>query len=653
MLGESSDNAVADSVDIPGIEQTATISNRKLWSQTMSDLRNRRPWEDKLARMHLQRHGLDRNTVNNVPWPRASNIRFMLSDMFIERKKPLYFRIIFNSENIFQFKALIQENVPFAVGCAHYYDFVCKQKTDLEEELLFCIDCLLQWGETYVKITWDDEKEVPCFQQIDPLFIIAPSTATSLRYADRFTHVIQLSKQQIKEKYAYLGKEKLKQLMIRIDDPTSRNHDQSNQEQNEYDREGVSRSGNGKPVLWEVHYHDAEGKKRLRTVAPDYLTFDFEDDRLYDDAYNDDWMVVQIRRELTNKNLHSSRGICEVVSEFEYSLTSMWRSKHNAMTLYNAPIFHTAGGPPGSTNNESLIPGAIMPFKLERVDMGSPPISWDIEMENTQKYAEGRMAIFDTQIAEASGNNRTAKEVSAIENQQGLSLDLETGIWKRGIKKVGAIGWRLICAHRPKSLMYYINNDMQELSPDAINSDYQLSVSGSAENINKEWMLQKAMQNFEIAKGNPFVNLGEVTKHYFEVGSPGSVQRFYTNPQEQQYKNSRKAFSDISLMMDGFTIVPESTDDHFVCAKVAHDFVQQRAAMSAAQQQAGLPVTLGLTGQQSSLINNYLNLQREALQKTNKKQYEELNKMLDQTDKVIGQQLGLMNNSQGEMPVAA
>lgn len=604
--------------------------NEKFYARGQKALKDRIDWERKLARMQLQRFCQDRVRVNNNPWPRASNVRFPLSDTIISQKKPFFFKLLYTSERIPFFKAMLEKNIQYTEGCAAYLDFIVKEQTDFEAEIQYCADAGLQDGETVMKTVWDVERQVPVFEQIDNLFIITPTNTRTLDESPWVIHVRQFDEAEfVREfsKYTKQGqteeqrKSELRSLAKRVKDSEVLENDQADREEDEYTRQGINRTvKGGKLVVWEIHYEDEDGAKRLRSMIPDTPQEDLLDDRQYPYEYKrSKWMFAHYRLERTNKKLHSARGIPELVQDGEHSLTSMWRAKHNAMALALAPIY--TGTLPGSTQNISLAPGSFVPGKLELVRNDYPFTAWDQEMQQTRSVWERRAGSPDFGIGKGNdrATPRTAREVMSIQQQESMGVELDAGNWKMFIREIMRQAWSLVCQFKPQSLLYYLNEQMQTLPAEALNDDYIIGVSGSAEATNKEWMVQKAAKLWEAAKGNPFANMGESYKALLQVLVPGEVQRYYTDPQQAQQKAQLKAASDISIMSIGFPVMPQPTDDSLVCAMTAVQWLQ-------AKHQKGEQID----PQFSVLVGRYIAAHREQLKHQSKEGYQQLTQVLAQ-----------------------
>lgn len=602
--------------------------------------------------MRRARFGLDRPQVQMVPFPRASNVYVPLIDTTIEQKKAYFAAVPYSSSQIVSFTGISQQSRPHQSQSASYYDFIIKQKTTFEDEYQYATDNLLEWGSWFIKITYDRKAEVPVFTAVHPLFIICPWTATDFKKAPWFVHVMQFHKGEFIRKYArYHGKidpkawkAKLNELYDGISD-SNEDNDQAGVNRDEYDREGISKSAKGgKIVIWERHYHDKDGNKRIKSLSPDSPDFDFQDDRKYpyhymtkfmgDDGEEEEetceWMVEHCRREYIDKKLLSSRGYPELLHEAQYSATSMLRSFHNDMALKLPGIYFAPNGIPGDTQNITLQQGTILPFKIESVNNGQASPQWIQALEFSQRMWETRVATSQLALnSETGGNNKTAREVDFIAGLTNLNIKQETVMVAKSLRCVLRQGWRRIVQFKPKSLSYYTQENLDQLPEMALNDDYILTVNGSAESVNKEMQIKNAQAIYQSAVNNPFANTGEAYKNLLETVTPGLVTRLYRDPMQRQASAEMKASDDLSIMMTVYrqiTLMP--TDDFYVNVVTAVQFLQAATKMG-----------LQVNPMQLKLIQGYIAQNRDALQKTNKAQYEKLSQELNQLDVQNKQQM--------------
>jgi hypothetical protein len=625
-----------------------TKTNEQHFDMIGEALVARLDYEKNLAIWESQRFADDRDEQNNDPFPNASNIRYPLADMIIEQKKAVYSQIIYSSEYLAVFKALTPANYPYANNLAPYYDQIVKEHTEFETQNIYCLDSGLQDGHSFMKISYEYDLGVPIFKWIENLMIIRPALATDIQVTPWITEVIHLTEDEAFAKFGKLPDFDKLWKLASDEDGNSETNDTLGRLRDRYLRRGINIStGSKRLVVWLHNYQDSEGGKRMRYLSPDDPRFDFggagalPNDREYpfvDADKKSRWMYEEFKREWTSKNQASSRGIPEIVQEYEFLLTALWRFKHNIMTFTQTPTFTTPSNqPPGSTNNYTFVPGGFLPSGAQPVAWPAPPISLDEEMLKTREIAERRLATPDTGVSRGNTMNdsRTAREVSLISSIQQMAVNYETTPWKKFIRGCLKQGWNRLVQFKPQSLGFYLNGTMQSLPPDAINGDYMIDLSWSGDNINKEFLGQKAQALHQAALqlGDQRV-ISETWKNLIQHFAPGQSQRFELNPQLEQQDMAERIGSEIDTMVSvGFPVRVKQDVDHYQAVVLTMQFIQ-------AQQHKGTP----LDQQAVNLLSQYMAGHRDMLAKTNPQARKQLDfqiNQLEQADKMQQQQQAL------------
>ena len=604
-------------------------------------LSERVEWENELGRGEAQRKMTDRSKINNHPWPRSSNVKSGFTDTEIARFTPFLFKILYSSERVAYFRSMSQQNATFGGLVADWFDFKVKNYTDLEEEIQPCTDKLLQDGETVMKVMWNDSKQCFYFEHVDNLFFITPSNVLRLKDSPWCVHVLQKSKKWILKRYKHING--IEGFVNRVQERTVDDNDSNRRSENEYVREGISISPKNRDlVLWEKHYRDDEGKHRIVILSPDEPSFDFEDDRPYPYELGD-YMFEHTKWEKIDKKMHSARGLPRLLMEADFTLTALERFKHNLMTLTLTPLLYAQGSVPGSTQNISFAPGTFLPFPVEVVKMGTPGFEIDQEIQRTLQKWERRVGMPDYTLnsAQNPGENRTATEVKAIGFQNNQAVDLITGNWRMFLAKIFKKAWKYVVLAKPESLTFFLDGKNQTIPPEALNDEWQITISGTAESVNREAMTQRAITLWQMCQNNPFANLGEAWKNVLQNLSPGEVDRFYQDPTERQQEQKNKTTADIGTMIStGAFMSPEPEDDLVTAGVTAMQYlVKEQQRLLDPQLSQAMQGTPQASPQAVNLITQYIATCREMLKSNNKQGFAQLNQALNQIE-MEAQQMG-------------
>ena len=156
------------------------------------DIASRRAWADRQSIWYqMRRDGLRRKVK---PFPGAADMHFPLVDSVIEKLKPFYLNQLFATERLADFISKDPQAGESVTDAAWWFDFKLKQKSNLEQEIAYVFDGMLQNGLGIAKITWRTEKKAMRFDSVEPIDVIVPPETASLCCADRIVHVQHLAK---------------------------------------------------------------------------------------------------------------------------------------------------------------------------------------------------------------------------------------------------------------------------------------------------------------------------------------------------------------------------------------------------------------------------------------------------------------------------
>lgn len=600
--------------------------------EVFGELKNRVAWEQKLARYSAQRNLQDRPRRALQPWPGASNVRFPLSATLIRKQKPILYGVVYNSANIAYFSAIKPENLGYVSLVAALYDKVVKLKTDFETQIQYGIDSLLQDGESIFKIVYDEENGVPIFSHVENLAFITPGTTSDIHQAPWVCEVLGMWPHEIKEKFSHIDEAALDEFIetVKGKAESSKPNDSGGKEKDTYSREGISQSSAGSMItLWEKHYM-VGGSRRKMTLSPDLPDFDFQDDVEYNPwrVKSKRYMYEHHKIEYKSKHMHDVMGYPEMVQEFEHLASAIWRLKHNLMALMSNPIlFHPTNQPPGSTQNFIMQPGAIAPYPLQKLEFGEPPISLDGELQHIREVVEQYVGRADYGIGDANTQNapRTKFEIQQISSVQNMVVNMDVGNWKRYIARILEQGWLDMAENKPQIMNVVTQEGVLQIPPQALNADYSICITTSAESINRESETQKAASLLQAASQPavaPYANFQALFKNLVEKVEPLRVQEFMTNPQNAQVQVHDKALSDLAIMLTtGEPIQAKPNEDYMNQAVTAVKFLQKMYASQTP-----------LTQLQAQLVAGYIASNREALKQINHEAYLNLSEILNQLD---------------------
>jgi hypothetical protein len=556
-------------------------------------LKDRKRWEERQATWYLMRHeGLRRK---NKPWPNAADMHFPLGDMLIEKLKPFYISQIFAGETVATFTGESRESLQHQTTSAQWFDYQLKQRTNFEREIVIGADRMLQAGKCPIKVYWDGEKSRETFEAINPIYLIVPTNTGALADADWVVHVQHISVAAYKRLSNFKTDD---ETMARLgtDETTG-----STYETERYQREGITKpTGKEQIVLWEKYSRQDDGKIFVETYSPSAPTLKLRDDFVlpYNKGpfgeKNQALPFFELSCELKDSGYYDARGVIERVAPFETSLCKDWNTMKDYQTLTCAPVFYAAQGVPNGANVR-MVPGQILPFQLQAVEM--PPIPGDIaqSMMGTRQVAEQLVALpdFGTGSSQPGKDKKTATEVNLIGSVMGQNTDLRARIFRRELGYGLTLAYAILCQYAAEDRAYFYRDELMELPEQVLGQAYRIEPSGSGDNYNKAFVMQKAVARFQMFNNDPFFNQYNLRKSVVEADEPRLVKQLLQDAGTQSAEQQEDQAQEISIMLLGFPAQVRPTDDDMAHFQSLAGFVQRRAQLG----EPMTPETLGLIAQ--------------------------------------------------------
>lgn len=558
----------------------------KLYGLICEDVRSRTVWDDRQATWYKMRH--DGLRAQHKPWPGAADLHYPLIDTTIEKFKPFYLAQLFGTELVAQFVAQKIELQGFATEVAQWFDYKLKQQSNLEPEIHVGIDKMLMAGHEPIKVYWDAEEKRLAFDAVEPIHCIVPDQTECPKDADRITFVHHFTPDgfkrdpRFKAKVAELG-----------DDFVQRITGQGAQSSSDYGRldqikdirEGITHAGKDSDIVivWEVWENTVEDGWWIHYFSP---LAPEEPVRVSqrNPFHHEECPVVRFDCEIKDKGWYASRGIPEKLAPFEQSLCKMWNDKHNAMTVFNRPMF-SATAPIPNASNLKLHPGQILPYGVQAVTMGRPPVSFDEEMNSMAGVAERLIGVPDYGIGEGNDKNdaRTATEVTRIGQQQSSGIQLRSKVFLMALRKLLGLAWETLIQY-DKDTVYFVGEQMKTLPQQALDLDgWSLMPNASSETWDRNAEFQKALALYQLfgpnqgnPQGSPYIKQAPLVQQVLENNDPRKVALMFQDPMQGEQNEYEDEVVKIPALMEGAPLAPKPNENQAVRIKAVTDFIASR-----------------------------------------------------------------------------
>jgi hypothetical protein len=532
--------------------------SEKIYEHVLEDLAARKAWEERQRLWYEMRHnGIRRR---NKPYPGAADLHYPLADGQIDKLKPFYFSQIWGSELLAAFvskRTLLSDQARSAASWFHYQ---MVESTNYYRESLSGIDNMLMAGNAVLKLWWDESEQELTFDAIDPVFLVVPPGTVDLQKADRITHIIQLTESAYRRNSAYKQEDDfIKNITGKAAEGTPQ------KEEEKYSREGITYGAKQDSVVlhetwvrekegWRVHTYSPQRPRE--PVKPPFLA-------QYRIGQKPFAPFVDLPMEVKDKGYYASRGIPERVAAFEAYINRTWNEKSDAMTYLNRPLF-THEGETINLGNTRLVPGQIIGRKLQAVQMPTPAISFDVEMQNTRQAAEYLIAMPDFGLgARTTGGKKdaTATEINAISQIVGMSTDLRARIFRQRIAELYRYAWSILREKKKGDLQYYYAENMQQLPADALHDDYMIQPDGSPDSWNKPARMQRAVARYQMFRNHPNIDQAALAKSVLQEDDAELVRELFVDPQSTAADQQEDQAMELSILEMGYPARVKPADD--------------------------------------------------------------------------------------------
>jgi hypothetical protein len=613
----------------------------KLNAEILQDLADRSVWDTRQRMFYeMRHHGLRRK---NKPWPGASDVHFPLVDTTISELKPAYFQQLFATDLIAQFVPTSPQVAEFTTAAAQWFDHRIKQRTNLETEVLSAVDSMLMCGTGILKVLWDYSSKRLKYYTVDPQHFVVPAWTRDIADADRICHISVYSVD------AYKRQKHLKQDKAILDQIVgSYNADAGdmNTEAAKYEREGLTFPEQDKIIVWEVYNRCPDtGQWIICTYSPTSPDLDLRPPMKV--PYNHGKPpFIAFNYEVKDPGFYSSRGVVELQAVFEAELTKLQNEKMDCMTLFNRPLYRAERDMPNS-GNLRLTPGSILPYGIQPVMHQAPPISFDTQMNVMREIAQNRVSTPDFGLTQSLQNTerRTATEIQAIGGLYQQSSDLRMRIFRIALGNLYRMSWSILLQYDKSSLNYWYLDTAQEIPQEALHEQYNIQPTGSADGVNKQLLMQKAITRFQMFANDPYIDQGQLRKTILESDDATLVKRLYVDPQLTQSTQAEDQANEITFLRLGFPALVKDSDDHLIHIQTVMSYITNRADTGAPPEPA--------EGQfLEQHISEHLEKLKEADPKTGRQVEQELKNLFAQMQQAVAEQAEQQNVESIEEPVA-
>lgn len=546
----------------------------ELFDKFDTDLTHRENWEQRLGVFYQMRnHGLRRRAK---PGKWASDVHVPLCDTLITNIKPFYVQQLFALDTLASFASLRTQHMSSTTAAARWFDFKLKQESNLQTEVIKVIDSILVNGRGIIKTIWDPKTRRIKYVNVPPTRLIVPWNTQELHDADRICHIQVYSPEQFRRHKGFfqLSEDELN----KVTGKRSRSSGDSRTEHEKRLREGVSEGRDGEIVVWECYVQEEDGW-RIHTFCPMEPEIEIKASQRIPYTHNKPPFTA-FAYEITEDGWYTPRGVVELAGMFEMAAKKVMDERNDALSFFNRPLFSNDGSRIQNTANLKFDPGQVLAAGIKPVQMSTPPMSFEKAFMEARELAQQRVATPDFGISSSSevGDRRTATEINAIGNLFAQSSDLRMRIFRLSLSEMYRQSWEILLQHDKQSLNFYYQDELGEVPKEALHGEYQITPTGSADGVNKQWHFQKAVSRFQMFANDPFIDQVNLRKSVLESDDPALVRTHIVDPGVRMGEEAEAQAMEILVMNEGFPAQVSRADDHEIHVKTILDWMAKTIA---------------------------------------------------------------------------
>ena len=257
------------------------------------------------------------------------------------------------------------------------------------------------------------------------------------------------------------------------------------------------------------------------------------------------WPYEQVKRELTEDNFYSSRGIPSLQEDTQVGASTALNQAVDNGTLLNTPERVARKGIISNPRNRRFIPGEFTEvngspaeYETRQTVNGSQPVLFQ-QIQFLKSFSDARLGQQTAGLGQTSlpgmgdRGKKTAKEVQAIQLEKGTAQSLDIQVFQQQMAEV---------YYQIDALYNQFGSDEESIqvtgqpplriSRDEIQGRFNIVPNGRLDNSTPGARLQKTLLAFEVGFQNPLVKQDVLIQEIFKDINPRLAGMVIKTPQE-------------------------------------------------------------------------------------------------------------------------
>jgi hypothetical protein len=148
-----------------------------------------------------------------------------------------------------------------------------------------------------------------------------------------------------------------------------------------------------------------------------------------------------------------------------------------------------------------------------------------------------------------------------------MSTDLRARIYRKRLTLLYRMCWSILREKKAADLSYFMadqTDQMQQAPKEALHDNYLIEPDGSPDSWNKPQRMQKAVARYQMFKGSPYIDQGELHKSVLEEDDARLVRRLYVEPETTNADQQEDQAMELAILEMGYPARVKPVDDDAV-----------------------------------------------------------------------------------------
>jgi len=149
------------------------------------------------------------------------------------------------------------------------------------------------------------------------------------------------------------------------------------------------------------------------------------------------------------------------------------------------------------------------------------------------------------------------------------------------LAKLYKMSWSLLLQYDKEDLQYRFLEDSLQVDPQALHEQYHIEPKGGVNEVNRQFLLQKAVQRKQVFMNSPWINQAELDRSILELDDPSLIKRVFTDPNQKGQDEAADEAKTVPSLLLGMQIPAKQGQDYATRIGVLMQVIQKAVTSQA------------------------------------------------------------------------